>query len=364
MNHLGRVICDLPPCPGNPRNSEGAFLTLKNGDILFVYSAFKGESGQDHGFTDLRAMRSVDGGETFKEEGVVLTCEGEKGVNAMSLSLMRMANGDIGMFYLVRTTYTQMQLFMRRSSDEGKSWGERVCCTPMDGYFVVNNDRVVRLSNGRILIPCSSHRATKTADGGFRYDGCAEVLWFASDDDGRTFRQLEGHCALGDLAHSRSGLQEPGVIERLPGVLWGWARTDLGRQYEMLSLDGGDSWSSAQPSAFTSPCSPLCMKRLADGRICAVWNPVPIYNGRSEFAKGVWTGGRTPLVLALSRDNGLSFAPQLTLEDGPENGYCYCAIHPVEDGLLLAYCAGGPEDGSCLARLRIRKVYWRELEDC
>jgi hypothetical protein len=31
-------VLELPPGPGNPRNSEGAFVTLKDGRILFVYS--------------------------------------------------------------------------------------------------------------------------------------------------------------------------------------------------------------------------------------------------------------------------------------------------------------------------------------
>lgn len=357
----GTMIRDLPPAENNPRNSEGAFLTLPNGEIIFVYSAFKGKSNADHAYTDLKLLRSVDDGLHFTDEGVVLKCEEEPGVNAMSVSLLEMANGDIGLFYLVRTTYTLMQMFLRRSSDGGRTWSERVCCTPKDGYYVVNNDRVTRLSDGRILIPAASHRASGKPDGGFTYDGRAEVIWFCSEDDGKTFFELPGKCALGDLAHCRSGLQEPGVLELSPGLLWGWFRTDLGRQYECYSVDGGLSWTSAQPSAFTSPCSPLSMKRLPDGRICAVWNPVPIYNGRTELPGGTWTGGRTPMVLALSGDNGKTFTPPMVLEEDDSRGFCYCAIHPARGGLLLAYCAGGPEDGSCLCRLRIRRLGWDEL---
>ena len=37
---LGKIILDLPPSPGNPRNSEGAMLRLNDGSILFIYSAF------------------------------------------------------------------------------------------------------------------------------------------------------------------------------------------------------------------------------------------------------------------------------------------------------------------------------------
>lgn len=68
---------------------------------------------------------------------------------------------------------------------------------------------------------------------------------------------------LGHMAHSSSGLQEPGVVELKNGVLWAWARTDLGRQYEMFSMDGGEHWSDSQPSWFTGPCSPLSVKTPA-----------------------------------------------------------------------------------------------------
>jgi hypothetical protein len=34
-------------------------------------------------------------------------------------------------------------------------------------------------------------------------------------------------------------LQEPGCVELPGGVVYGYFRTDLGRQYESVSLDGG-----------------------------------------------------------------------------------------------------------------------------
>jgi hypothetical protein len=34
----------------------------------------------------------------------------------------------------------------------------------------------------------------------------------------------------------------------------------------------------------------------------------------------------------------------------------------LEDALLLGYNAGGPQDGSCLARTRIRRIAMEELD--
>lgn len=362
---LGSVSLDLVPGPDNPRNSEGAFLTLPDGEILYAYSRYKGKSCSDEATTDLCLLRSRDDGRTFGEESTILTCEGEDGVNAMSLSMMHMENGDIGLFYLVRTTYTLLRMFLRRSRDGGRTWGERVLCTPQEGFFVVNNDRVIRLSNGRILIPAASHRSGLRGDmeeGSRFFDSRAEDMFFYSEDDGATWKPASGKCSMPYSSCCYSGLQEPGVVELTPGHLWGWARTDLGRQYEMFSMDYGNTWTACQPSRFTSPNGPLSMKRDENGVLYAIWNPIPQYNGREEPGK-VFMGGRTPYVIAVSRDNGQTFTEPVSFEEEEDHGYCYCAIHFTKDAMLLAYCAGGPEDGSCLTKTRIRRIPRSQLEE-
>lgn len=354
---LGSIVRDISPGPDNPRNSEGTFLETAQDGILFVYSRFRGETAADHAYADLALMRSTDGGRTFQDEGVILTCEGEGGVNMMSPSLLAMENGDVGLIYLVRITYSMTRLFLRRSLDGGRTWGERVLCTPQDDFFVINNDRALRLSTGRILLPVASHRS-----GEEYFDSRAEAMYFHSDDDGRSWQPSAGKIALPYSAHSYSGLQEPGAVELDSGVLWSWARTDLGRQFEMFSLDGGNTWTAPEPSRFTSPNSPLCMKRGPGGKLYAVWNPIPEYNGR-EQVEGVFTGGRTPLVIAASGNDGKTFSEPMAFEWDKERGYCYCAMCFTGDALLLAYCCGGIEERSCLAKTRIRRVDLREIEE-
>lgn len=354
---LGRIIMDLSPKKedNNPRNSEGAFCRLNNGEIIFAYSKFKGQSGADWATSDLAILRSKDGGCTFENEEIITTCENEGGVNVMSLSLLEMKNGDLGLFYLVRTTYTLLQMFLRRSSDGGHTWGERVLCTPYEGFFVVNNDRVVRLSSGRIIIPAAQHATGwkgKEDEGTIYFDSRSDVVFFYSDDDGYTWKRSPDKCSLPYSTYNEAGLQEPGLIELSAGILWAWARTELGRQYEMFSLDNGMHWTAAQPSRFTSPNSPLSMKRDRTGRIYAIWNPVPEYNGR-ETPK-FFNGGRTPLVMAMSADNGKTFSRPVAFEDNENAGYCYCAIYFTEDRMFLAYCAG--EGGACLRKTRLRCV--------
>ena len=114
------------------------------------------------------------------------------------------------------------------------------------------------------------------------------------------------------------------------------------------------------PSAFTSPQSPISMKRLSGGETLYVWNPVPLWNGKSQNVRGIWTGARSPLCAALWSGDKIPSGREI--ENDTCRGYAYTAIHELADGsVLLAYCAGGPEDGGMLNRLRIKKLRQSEI---
>ena len=133
----------------------------------------------------------------------------------------------------------------------------------------------------------------------------------------------------------------------------------------MFSDDNGESWTIPSPSRFTSPCSPMSVKRLADDRLIVVWNPIPAYNGRRMVVDGVWTEGRNPLVFAVLDKEAKQFEVFENLENDESCGFCYSAIYEIENGdVLLAYCAGGKGDGTCLNRIRIRKLSKEELFRC
>lgn len=346
------LTVDFPPRAGHPRSSEGAFITLKNGDILFCYTAFSGERARDFTAADIACIFSSDGGHTWSEARTLFTAAQHQAMNIMSVSLLRLGNGNIGLFYLIRKNWLEMRPVIRQSADEGETWSEPVCCMPRSGYFVMNNDRAVRLHTGRIILPLAEHQVRLNEEGAPSFSP-AETCFVYSDDDGANWHESRARLNI-EHTGSPAGLQEPGIVERCDGTLYGWARTDLCVQYEFVSHDGGATWSVPRPSRFTSPLSPLSMKRLVDGRLIALWNPVPEYNTRHSDRR---TGGRTPLAAAVSDDDGRSWSAEALVEEDPNAGYCYTAIHPMEDGVLLAYCSGDADrDGSCLNRLRIRKI--------
>ncbi len=349
-----KTIVDIKADAQNPRSSEGDFVRLPSGRLLFAYSRFHGGS-HDYSPSNIAGLFSDDNGETFTATPQTLVNASEHGTeNVMSVSLISLQNGEAGLFYLVKRPDGTTDYVMRRTAD-GQTFSEAKSCIPatsLRGYYVVNNARVLRTSSGRLVIPAALHR-TPNYDLKI-FDGRAIDVFFYSDDDGETWYEAPGILFPPCAAHSRTGLQEPGIAELPSGVLYAYARTDLYCQYESFSADNLASWSPAQPSKFTSPCSPLSIRQNPyTGEYFAVWNPVPNYFGRYVAPK---TAGRTPLVLARSQ-NGRDFSAPFVLEDDPAKGFCYPSLFfPDANTLLLSYCYGGEEDGGFLNCLKILRI--------
>ena len=162
----------------------------------------------------------------------------------------------------------------------------------------------------------------------------------------------------GNAINRKHGMQEPGIIELSKGVFRIWMRTGAGYQYHSFSFDDLGSFTSPEPSEFTSPDSPMQITRYDENTLYAVYNPIPNYNGR-QYSR--WCAGRTPFVIRKSRDNGKTFGELNIIEDG-DRGFCYPAVFFTSDGsMLCAYCRGGKEDEACLARLGISKIALDEI---
>lgn len=359
----GKIICDLAPGEFNNRNSEGAFIKLKNGNILFAYTRYRGCGFSDECIADIYGMVSADEGETFGTPFLIFSCEDVNADNVMSVSLMRMKNNDIGLFYLQKHNNIHNCIpYLTVSSDEGKTWNKHIRCINEDGYYVLNNDRVILLNTGRILMPVAKH----VFSDGYLFPG--SIFIYASDDNGVNWYKLSDEIKINSFNDSLKNFDalhncmEPGLVQLENGNIWCYIRTELGRQYETFSEDFGVTWSIPRPSPFTAPDSPMCVKKLKNGNLFAVWNPIPVYNGKSTMVDGTFTGARTPLVFAVLDKKAEFKNKYKQIENSEEAGFCYCAIYETEKGdILLGYCAGSVKDKGCLNRLRIRKIYKNEI---
>ncbi|HWC00552.1 MAG TPA: sialidase family protein, partial [Bryobacteraceae bacterium] len=148
----GAVILPLlPPGPGNPRNTEGSFVSLRDGRVLFAYTRFTGGGG-DNDAASIVGRISSDGGKTWTSTDIPIV-DREGSMNAMSVSLLRLRDGRIALFYLRKNSTSDCRPYLRYSSDEAKTWSDPILCVRDPGYFVLNNDRAVQLRTGRILLP-------------------------------------------------------------------------------------------------------------------------------------------------------------------------------------------------------------------
>lgn len=345
------TIHDIEPSPDHPRNSEGAFITLQSGRLLFCHTQFYG-GASDHSAARLVALHSDDDGLTWSPPRLVLDNEG--GANVMSVSLLRLASGRIALFYLLKNSWIDCRPHVRFSSDEGQTWSAPVRMTDAPGYFVLNNDRVIQTARGRLVAPLAFHRARgQNPDSSQSFDARAIALWLISDDDGASWREAASWFAL-PSATTRTGLQEPGVVELPDGHLLSWFRTDQGVQWESRSTDHGQTWTPPAPGPLHSPASPASIKRLpGTSTLVALYND---HSGDFDFPKNK----RSPLILALSKDNARTWTSKRPVETDPDGWYCYTAIHFTSSALHLAYCAGDPKVGG-LNRLRLRRIPLSEL---
>ena len=352
MKKIGRQVFFLPTGERVKRNGEGAFLRLKDGRIMFAYTEYAAAGG-DHDWAQLVAIYSSDEGETWSERRVLMQPRAQD-ANIMSASLLRMENGDLGLFFL-RKTDGLCRLHLARSADEGDSWYEEtVCCD--EGYYVVNNDRVVRLQNGNILFPANLHVRPDS--------GYSVQCIFCSEDDGKTWKKL-GDPVYHPFPNSTTGLQESGLFQFADESLWAWARTRSGSQFMMYSQDGGVSWTMPCGSElFTGPDSPMQVKKVGAATV-AIFNPKPRYCGRIELETaetGTKLWARTPFVCLVSRDGGKTFPEGYVLEDDPANAYCYPAVFEGDDYFLVAYYHSN-DSGVCLSSCKLTKVMQAEMID-
>jgi len=328
------IALRLEPGKGNPRNSEGDFIQLKDGNILFVYTHFTEGTG-DNASAYLAGRISKDGGRTWDKKDIpVLSNEG--GMNTMSVSLLRLQSGEIAMFYLRKNSETDCIPYMRISTGEVKTWGKPKRCIPNEGYYVVNNDRFIQLSDGRIIFPTSQHEAPDWKHG--------KIYTFYSDDNGETWQRSNIVANPKNIV-----LQEPGIVALKDHRLMLFCRTESGVQYFSFSKDHGKNWSEIEPGNIRSPLAPASIERIpTTGDLLLLWN--------DNYTKGRDGGKRTPYSLAISKNEGKTWEKIKTIESDPEGWYCYTAIDFTKDHILLGHCASDTRINNGLSTTQITRL--------
>ena len=159
-----------------------------------------------------------------------------------------------------------------------------------------------------------------------------------SDDDGTSWRQVR--CAappLPGILPGHRGLRwihcgiEPIVAEDARGRLHALLRTAHDCHYQCFSDDGGETWSTPEPSRFYADATMPGLYALSGGRLLAVWNnTVPLREADHRFQpggdtpdirNGMWEDvftNRDALHAAVSRDCGKTWSGFRELLLNPE----------------------------------------------
>ena len=292
-----------PVGPQNPRNSEADIIPLKDGSLLLGWTEFYAGSGADHGPARVSGKLSTDGGRSWGEKFTLV--ENDGGCNVMEVNFLRLRDDRIALFYCQKNTEsTDCRVMMRSSADEGKTWVNPKQLSPEAKYTGLTNGRSIRLASGRILL--------EAWEGGDSY--C-----YLSDDDGETWRASQ-RVKPGD------GCWEPACIELKDDRVLMLMRTQLGGQYQSFSSDGGETWSSPEPTALAGTAAPVSISRIpTTDHLLAIWNHNP---GASS---------RNPLTAAVSKDEAKTWEGFRNIEEGPGDAWAYPAVTWINDQAYLTY---------------------------
>ena len=203
----------------------------------------------------------------------------------------------------------------RRSVDGGKTWGDQLA-VGNDGLF---NDKVVRLASGRLIAPVEREAEIGESD----HRGYVSYAYY-SDDNGYTWRKSANEVNILPVE-----AQEPSVVELKDGRLMMLMRTYSGYAARSTSRDQRVTWSPGQAvkELILSPgSSAMSLKRIpSTGDLLLVRT----------------TGGeppnRTPLVSAVSTDDGKTWTHERTIAGDPKEMYGYPCVQFVEDVALIGY---------------------------
>ena len=217
------------------------------------------------------------------------------------------------LFFKVGPDTPAWQTYWMRSQNNGVTWSQPVELVPGDagGRGPVKNKPIV-LADAAWLAPASTeHKGWKPfAD--------------RSEDGGKSWRRSEDFV-IDRKATRCNGAIQPTFWESAPGTVHALLRTASGCILRTDSHDSGKTWDPVYRTDLPNNNSGIDALRLEDGRILLVYNPV----GRN------W-GKRTPLTLAVSKDNGKRWKNLVHLETAPGE-YSYPTVVRTTRGVAVSY---------------------------
>jgi predicted neuraminidase len=222
--------------------------------------------------------------------------------------LYQMPKGDLLLFYKVGPSPSKWKGWLKRSKDNGITWGEAEALP--EGYLGPIKNKPV-LVGGQLICPSSTEG-----------DGW-HVHLEVTKDAGKTWNMI-GPIPM---ASSVRAIQ-PSLLTYKDGRMQLLCRTTNRCVASSWSNDGGTTWTPLTCTELPNNNSGTDAVTLQDNRQLIVYNhvlpPADAKNGK---------GARTPLNVALSKD-GKQWYASLVLENSPISQYSYPSVIQSKDGMI------------------------------
>lgn len=333
--------------PEHPRNDSQMIFSLADGRLMLAWCEYysdKPQSGRTEDFAGsrIRARFSSDRGRTWTADAVTLQDNIGK-MNVKHPSMVRLPSGELLFFFTVRNSHADLQIYMKRTSDECKTWTEPVKISSLAGINFKNPDHAFRMQSGRIIVP--AFWGPKYG-AGFR----GEAFCYYSDDDGKTWDISKTRISDPSLS-----IEEPTMVELKDGSILALLRNLKGTLLESRSTDRGETWAELAPTPVKAPHATSFMKRIpSTGDLLLIWN--------NNYSAAHHHGGeRNPLTAAVSRDDGKTWTNTRDLENKPGDNFSCPDVCFAGDEAFVSYSVAegsGNFSGRTGIRLKIVPVAW------
>ncbi|MGI9430124.1 MAG: sialidase family protein [Bythopirellula sp.] len=288
-----------------------SLLVTQQGTILALCEA---REGGDKSPTDLVLKRSDDLGRTWGPVEVVL--KGKPGAIMNPTPVIDRRDGTIVLVcnYVYRGKGID-QIWMLRSTDNGKTWSEPSDITDTVGKVHPGPGVSIQLKSGRLLVP------------GRSTDNNGQSLIIFSDDRGKTWAAGQG---------AGPDTNESQAVQLADGSVMLNMRSTRGKgcRAVAVSQDGGQTWGALRDD--TTLIEPICQGSIVRYTLADT-------NGRNRllFANPAQAdrGNRTNMSVKLSYDEGKTWPVSKTVHAGPS---AYCCLTVLSDGTVGLLYEGGP----------------------
>ena len=323
------IIC--PWTPQHPRHDHQLIFPLDDKRLMLVWSEYyskeknpqkkTGHAGVgDAVACQITSMISTDRGRTWTDRKVLQPNVWKH--NVKHPNMVRLSENEILFAYVGWDSETNRNVFMRRSTDNGETWGDQFQISE-PGWYCNNADRALRLSTGRVILPAHGPYADKYIGGTPYRGGNLHAFVFYSDDGFHTWKRSKD-----SMTAKGRGCHEPTIVELKDGRLYCLLRNTNKRQYRSISEDGGIHWTRPEPTALPSPESPALVKRIpTTGDLLVLWNNVA--------SNSNWP--RTPLSAAISKDEGKTWTHVKDVDNRKDYDAAYPSVTFVGNEALVAY---------------------------